>query len=406
MTSEDDEAFGHDPFGLRDLYGRNRGSPATTFDDVRRRYQPLNEASLDSFWCSSNYPSVAAPVGESNCPTDVDMTQQRPIQPSPAASAASAFAASGAPFAKQAKKRSRSCPADMSPQGTERFENTLIQHTQSLQHEQDNNGVNNSPSVAAASGAPGDVAPSPLVALPASAIASVAASTAGVIDGACQRWFPLLSGQSGPAWARCAEMPRHRPIITMARWRHKVHLHGPLEQLVADCQASIADDPIQIVPPIGQQQLVYQTVAKLLEIIDAEAALGKGARVYVGACVDVRYRWHGTTREEFEAHRTSSAASGANTPAKRRKRLYRGHKLKYTKMFVLASADASVSILLEPLLISVAKCRCDGDAASGALHCENGPADGRGQSLGHNWLYVCIGDAVPVARRPSPFALS
>ena len=158
-------------------------------------------------------------------------------------------------------------------------------------------------------------------------------------------------------------------------------------------------------PPIGQQQLVYQTVAKLLEIIDAEAALGKGARVYVGACVDVRYRWHGTTREEFEAHRTS-AAPGASTPAKRRSRLYRGHKLKYQKMFVLASADASVSICLEPLLISVAKCRCDDDAASGALHCENGPPDGRGQALDHNWLYVCIGDAVPVARRPSPFALS
>ena len=121
--------------------------------------------------------------------------------------------------------------------------------------------------------------------------------------------------------------------------------------------------------------------------------------------MDVRYRWHGTPREEFEAHRTS-AASGASTPAKRRKKLYRGHKLKYTKMFVLASADASVCIGLEGLLINVAKCRCDADAASGALHCENGPPDGRGQALDHNWLYVCLGDAVPVARRPSPFALS
>ena len=309
-TSEDDEAFGSDPFGLRDLWRRNRGCP------------------------------------------------------NPASAASASSAAPGAPFAL----------------------------------------ASNSPSVAA-SGAPGDVAPAPLVAVAASAIASVAASTAGVIDEACQRSIPPLSDQSASAWARSAELPRHRPIVTMARWRHKANLHGPLEQLVANCQASIADDPIQIVPPIGQQQLVYQTVAKLLEIIDAEAALGKGARVYVGACVDVRYRWHGTTREEFEAYRTS-AASGASTPAKRRKKLYQGHKLKYTKMFVLASADASVSIGLEGLLINVAKCRCDADAASGALHCENGPPDGRGQALDHNWLYVCIGDAVPVARRPSPFALS
>ena len=307
-TSEDDEAFGSDPFGLRDLWGRNRGCP------------------------------------------------------NPASAAASGSAASGAPFAL----------------------------------------ASNSPSVAASS-APGDVAPSPLVALPASAIA--AASTAGVIDEACQRSIPPLSDQSASAWARSAELPRHRSIVTMERWHHKANLHGPLEQLVANCQASIADDPIHIVPPIGQEQTVSQTAAKLLGIIDAEVALGKRARVYVGACVDVAYRWHGTTREEFEAYRTS-AASGASTPAKRRKKLYRGHKLKYTKMFVLASADASVSICLEPLLISVAKCRCDDDAASGALHCENGPPDGRGQALAHNWLYVCIGDAVPVARRPSPFALS
>ena len=142
-----------------------------------------------------------------------------------------------------------------------------------------------------------------------------------------------------------------------------------------------------------------QTAAKLLGVIDAAVALGKKARVYVGACVDVRYRWHGTTREEFEAYRTS----GASTTAKRRSRLYLGHKRKYAKMFVLASAHATVSIGLEGLLISVAKCRCEGD---GALHCENGPPDGRGQALDHNWLYGCLGDAVPVARRPSPFALS
>ena len=188
-------------------------------------------------------------------------------------------------------------------------------------------------------------------------------------------------------------------MVTMARWRHKANLHGPLEQLVANCQASIADDPIQIVPPIGQEQTVSQTAAKLLGIIDAEVALGKRARVYVGACVDVSYRWHGTTREEFEAYRTS----GANTPAKRRRRLYPGHKRKYTKMFVLASAHALVGKGLEGLMISVAKCRCEGDDA---LHCENGPPDGRGQALDHNWIYVCIGDGVPVVQRPSPFALS
>ena len=252
-----------------------------------------------------------------------------------------------------------------------------------------------------------DFGPDPFGASAASgasvALTSIAAITARGID---DETYPPLSEKSVSAWAHATELPSNGEIVSMGRWHHKENLHGPLEQLVANCQASIADDPIQIVPPIGQQQLVYQTVAKLLEIIDAEAALGKGARVYVGACVDVRYRWHGTTREEFEAHRTS-AASGASTPAKRRKRLYRGHKLKYTKMFVLASADASVSICLEPLLISVAKWRCDGDAASGALHCENGPPDGRGQALDHNWLYVCIGDVVPVvARRPSPFALS
>ena len=304
-SGDDDEAFGSDPFGLRDLWRRSRG-----------------------------------------CPNP--------------ASAASASAASGAPFAL----------------------------------------ASNSPSVAA-SGAPGDVAPSPLVALAASAIASVAASTAGVIDDeACQRSIPPLSDQSASAWARSAELPRHRSIVIMERWQHKANLHGPLEQLLANCQASIADDdPIQILPPIRQEQTVSQTAAKLLGVIDAEVALGKRARVYVGACVDVARRWHGTTRAEFEAYRTS----GANTPAKRRRRLYPGHKRKYTKMFVLASAHATVSILLEGLMISVAKCRCEGDDA---LRCENGPPDGRGQALDHNWIYVCIGDGLPVVQRPSPFALS
>ena len=72
-------------------------------------------------------------------------------------------------------------------------------------------------------------------------------------------------------------------------------------------------------------------------------------------------------------------------------------------MFVLASAHATVSIILEGFLISVAKCRCEGDAA---LQCDNGPPDGRGQACDHNWVYVCIGDGVPVVQRPSPFALS
>ena len=140
----------------------------------------------------------------------------------------------------------------------------------------------------------------------------------------------------------------------------------------------------------------------MLGIIDAEVALGKRARVYVGACVDVARRWHGTTRAEFEAYRTQSLAGTTSTPAKRRQLLYPGHRRTYTKMFVLASAHASVSILLEGLMISVAKCRCEGDDA---LQCENGPPDGRGQALDHNWIYVCIGDGMPVVQRPSPFAL-
>ena len=92
----------------------------------------------------------------------------------------------------------------------------------------------------------------------------------------------------------------------------------------------------------------------------------------------------------------------------RRSRLYVGHKRKYAKMFILCSADATVSILLEPLLISVAKLRCEGDDS---LHCENEAVDGRGQALEHNWIYVCIGE-VPVAplssfyKRKSPFAFS
>ena len=309
-TSEDDEAFGSDPFGLRDLWRRNRG-----------------------------------------CPNP--------------ASAASASAASGAPFAL----------------------------------------ASNSPSVAA-SGAPDDVAPSPLVALAAS-------GAAGVIDDeACQRSFPPLSDQSASAWARSAELPRHRSIVIMERWQHKANLHGPLEQLLANCQASIADDdPIQILPPIGQEQTVSQTAAKLLGVIDAEVALGKRARVYVGACVDVARRWHGTTRAEFEAYRTQPLAGTTSTPAKRRKWLYPGHKRKDTKMFVVASADASVSILLEGLMISMAKCRCEGDDA---LHCENGPMSASWaftSAFHHNWIYVCIGEA-PVAplssfyKRTSPFALS
>ena len=265
--------------------------------------------------------------------------------------------------------------------------------------------ASNSPSVAA-SRAPGDVAPSPLGALAASAIASVAASTAGVIDEAFQRSFPSLSDQSASAWARSAELARHRSIVIMGRWQHKANLHGPLDQLLANCQASIAyDDPIQIVLPIGQEQSVPQTAAKLLGIIDAEVALGKRARVYVGACVDVARRWHGTTRAEFEAYRTQPLAGTTSTPAKRRKWLYPGHKRKYTKMFVVASADASVSILLEGLMISVAKCRCEGDDA---LHCENGPMSASWaftSAFHHNWIYVCIGDGMPVVQRPSPFAL-
>ena len=70
----------------------------------------------------------------------------------------------------------------------------------------------------------------------------------------------------------------------------------------------------------------------------------------------------------------------------------------------MASAHATVSIGLEGLLVSVAKLRCEGD---GALHCENGPPDGRGRAMDHNWIYVCLADGVPVAQqRPSPFALS
>ena len=97
------------------------------------------------------------------------------------------------------------------------------------------------------------------------------------------------------------------------------------------------------------------------------------ARVYVGACVDVGYRWHGY----------------------RRSRLYVGHKRKYSKMFILCSADATTaSILLEPLLISVAKMRCEGDDS---LYCENEVVDGRlQQALDLHWIYVCIGE-VPVA---------
>ena len=127
-------------------------------------------------------------------------------------------------------------------------------------------------------------------------------------------------------------------------------------------------------------------------------------RVYVGACVDVGYRWHGTTREEMDEWRMSGVSLIG-----RRRRFYPGHKLKYAKMFVLGSADAMVSIILEPFLISVAQCRCEVD---GALECENKKADGRGQSCDHNWMYACIGE-VPVAplsslykQRPSPFALS
>ena len=119
--------------------------------------------------------------------------------------------------------------------------------------------------------------------------------------------------------------------------------------------------------------------------------------------MDVKYRWHGTTREEMDEWRMSGVSLTG-----RRRRFYPGHKRKYAKMFVLGSADAMVSINLEPFLISVAQCRCEVD---GALERENKKADGRGQSCDHNWMYVCIGD-VPVAplsslyKRPSPFALS
>ena len=132
-TSEDDGDFGSDPFGLRDLWRRNRG-----------------------------------------CPNP--------------ASAASASAASGAPFAL----------------------------------------ASNSPSVAASRA-------QALLLLDYSAIISVAASTIGVA-------FPPLSDQSASAWARSADLPRHRSIVTMKRWQHKAKLHGPLEQLLANCQAYIADD--------------------------------------------------------------------------------------------------------------------------------------------------------------------
>ena len=266
-SGDDDEVFGSDPFGLRDLWKSNRGCP-----NPASAAASTSAASGAPFALASKSPSVAA----SGAPFAL-------------ASNSPSVAASGAPFAL----------------------------------------ASNSPSVAA-SRAPGDVAPSPRVAALAAsaslllvehaAIASGAAWTAGV-------WFPPLNDQSASAWLRAADLPRHRCIVTMDRWQHKANLHGPLEQLLANCQASIADDdPIQIVPPIGQEQTVSQTAAKLLGIIDAEVALGKRARVYVGACVDVARRWHGTTRAEFEAYRTQPLAGTTSTPAKRRKWLYPGHK--------------------------------------------------------------------------------
>ena len=316
-SGDDDDDFGSDPFGLRELYRNNRGLPSNA--------------------------SVAAVA-------------------SPCASASSAIA-SGSDAASSLAASASSAPG-----------------------------------ACAASGAASVVAPT--------------ASSSVIDDEACQRSFPPLSDKSMSAWARAAEMPKHCEIVRMGRWQHKAHLHGPLVQLVACCQASIADDPVHIVQPTGQEeQTVTQIAAKLLGVIDAyaasgaaEVAFGKKACVYVGACVDVKYRWHGTTREKMDEWRRSGVSL-----AERRRRFYPGHKLKYAKMFVLGSADAMVSIILEPFLISVAQCRCEVD---GALECENKEADGRGQSCDHNWMYACIGE-VPVAplsslykQRPSPFALS
>ena len=159
-----------------------------------------------------------------------------------------------------------------------------------------------------------------------SAIASVVAPTASSVndDEACQRSFPPLSDKSMSAWARSAAMPKHCEIVRTGRWQHKAYLHGPLEQLVVSCQASIADDPVHIVQPIGQEQTVTQITAKLLGVIDAcaasgaaKVAFGKKACVYVGACVDVKYRWHGTTREELDEWRGSGVSL-----AERRRRFY------------------------------------------------------------------------------------
>ena len=62
-TSEDDEAFGSDPFGLRDLWRRNRGCP----NNNPATAASTSAASGAPFALASNSPSVAA----SGAPGDV-----------------------------------------------------------------------------------------------------------------------------------------------------------------------------------------------------------------------------------------------------------------------------------------------------------------------------------------------
>ena len=73
-TSEDDEAFGSDPFGLRDLWERNRGCP-----------NPASAA------------SASAASGALSAPVSRDQQQKNDSSLTAAASGAPSASSSGAP---------------------------------------------------------------------------------------------------------------------------------------------------------------------------------------------------------------------------------------------------------------------------------------------------------------------
>jgi hypothetical protein len=119
--------------------------------------------------------------------------------------------------------------------------------------------------------------------------------------------------------------------------------------------------------------------AKLLGICERAAQLHQP--VYVGTTENVRRRWNGVNKEEFEAWRA------ANPGKKVREPLKKGHRRLYSRMIVIAHAPMRThAYYLEPYFIDLAR-RCCGK------FCINKVSDARGMSSEPQLLYIVVDES-------------